>query len=376
MAAGCLFPSGLKSPGGRLSGAAVVVGGGFAALEIALALRNQRPAIPVTLISRETQLTYRPWLIRVPAGGAPPPVIPFARLLKEAGVEVIASSAAGADIEARRVVLDSGTEIEYGQLVVATGAVADRDRVPGARDHALFPCDIADAAEFAARIATSNIHVVVVFGWERPGPGLEYAAWIAAHRPAVQLTAIDGDGTLTRRFGDRATAHIRNLFERRGAQLIAEGAIERIGEGTVEVGGRVIVAGVIALAAPLRGSTAWLSPALLDQRAMLRVDNTMAAGAGVFGIGDVVSVPEGYRLPPALRSIQTTASGVARNVAAALRGNVAKPILRKGGPDMMLPDLAGTAVLVRERRLLLSGRLPLILRSSSERRYLRSRKAS
>ena len=248
--------------------------------------------------------------------------------------------------------------------------------VIGSRDHALFPCDIADAAEFAARIATSSIHVVVVFGWERPGPGLEYAAWIAAHRPGVQVTAIDGDGTLARRFGDRATARIRNLFEGRGAQLIADGAIERIGEGTVELGGRLIVADVIVVAAPLRGNTAWLPPALVDERAMLRVDNTMAATAGVFGIGDAVSVPEGYRLPPALRSIQATASGVARNVAAALRGNVAKPVLRKGGPDMMAPDLAGTAVLVRERRLLLSGRLPLLLRSSSERRYLRSRKAS
>ncbi len=102
----------------------------------------------------------------------------------------------------------------------------------------------------------------------------------------------------------------------------------------------------------------------------------MAAAAAVWGIGDVVAVPEGYRLPPALRSIQATASGVANNVARALRGDSAKPILRPGGPDMMLPDLAGTAVLVRECRLLLSGRLPLLLRSSGERRYLRSRNAN
>lgn len=359
-----------------MSGSAVVVGGGFAALEIALALRSQRPSIPVRVISSETQVTYRPWLIRVPAGGAPPPLISFARLLAAAGAEVIASSATGVDVEGQRLVLDSGREIEYGQLVVATGASADRDRVPGAHDYALFPCDIADAAEFAARIATPNIHVVVVFGWERPGPGLEYAAWIAARRPGVKVTAIDGDGTLARRFGDRASAHITRLFERRGAQLIAEGAIERIGDGTVEVGGRVIVADLIAVAAPLRGNTAWLPSALVDERAMLRVDNAMAARAGVFGIGDVVSVPEDYRLPPALRSIQATAGGVARNVAAALRGEVPKPILRKGGPDMMLPDLGGTAVLVRDRRLLLSGRLPLLLRSSAERRYLRSRNAS
>ncbi len=355
---------------------AVVVGGGFAALEIALALRSPKLAIPVTVISSETHLIYRPWLIHVPAGGAPPPVIPFARLLSAAGVEVIASSAATVDIEARRVVLDSGAEMEYGQLVVATGAVADRGRVPGGQDHALFPCDLADASEFAARVAQSNNRVVVVFGWERPGPGLEYAAWIAAHRPGVKVTAIDGDGTLARRFGDRATAHIRTLFERRGAQLITQGAVERIGQGTVEVGGRVIAADVVAVVAPLRGSTSWLPPALVDEHAMLRVNDTMAATAAVWGIGDVVAVPNGYRLPPALRSVQATASGVASNVARALRGDSPKPILRPGGPDVMLPDLAGTAVLVHERRLLISGRLPLLLRSSGERRYLRSRQAN
>jgi NADH dehydrogenase FAD-containing subunit len=356
-----------------MTGGVVVVGGGFAALEIAIALRSQRPATPVTVISTETDVTYRPWLIHVPAGGAPPPVIPFARLLAAAGVEVIASTARCADIDARRVGLDSGADVEYGQLVVATGAVSDRERIPGARDHALFPCELADATELAARVASSNVHVVVVFGWERPGPGLEYAAWIAARRPGVKVTAIDGDGTLARRFGDRATARIRKILESRGARLINEGTVGRIDEGAVEVGGRLIVADLIAVAAPLRGTTDWLPPALVNERGMLRVDSAMAATSGVFGIGDVVSVPEGYRLPPALRSIQATAGGVARNVVDALLGDAPKPVLRRGGPDMMLPDLAGTAVLVRERRLLLSGRLPLLLRSSAERRYLRSR---
>ena len=73
---------------------------------------------------------------------------------------------------------------------------------------------------------------------------------------------------------------------------------------------------------------------------------------------------------------QATARGVARNIAAALSGGAPKPILRADGPDIMLPDLAGTAVLVRERRLILSGRVPLLLRSTAEHRYLRSRKAN
>jgi NADH dehydrogenase FAD-containing subunit len=353
----------------------VVVGAGFAALEIALALRKQDGGVPVRVISSETQIVYRPWLIRVPAGDPQPPVIPFARLLAAAGADVVAGRATAADLEQRYVLLDSGAQIEYDQLVVATGAVADRVRVPGAREHAAFPCDLDDATEFASRVAAGTAHVAVVFGWERPGPGLEYAAWIAARRPGVRVTAIDGDDTMGRRFGDKATAWVRALFEERGAQLVTEGGVERIGEGTVELRGSVFEADLIAIVAPLRGDTAWLPEALLDQRGMLRVDSAMAAGAGVFGIGDVVVVPDGYRLPPALRSIQATAAGIARNVTGAISGVAPQVILRLGQPDMMGPDLAGTAMLVRDRRLLLRGRLPLIIRSAGERRYLRSRSA-
>ena len=353
----------------------VVVGGGFAALEVALALRKQDGSVPVTVISSETQVVYRPWLIRVPAGDPQPPVIPFARLLAAAGADVVAGRATAADLEQRHVLLDSGAQIEYDQLVVATGAVADRGRVPGAREHAAFPCDLDDATEFASRVAAGTAHVAVVFGWERPGPGLEYAAWIAARRPGVRVTAIDGDDTMGRRFGDKATAWVTALFEKRGAQLVTEGGVERIGEGTVELRGSVFEADLIAIVAPLRGDTAWLPEALLDRRGMLRVDSAMAAGAGVFGIGDVVVVPDGYRLPPALRSIQATAAGIARNVTGAISGVAPQAILRLGQPDMMGPDLAGTAMLVRDRRLLLRGRLPMLIRSAGERRYLRSRSA-
>ncbi len=353
----------------------VVVGGGFGALEIALALRKQDVSIPVTVIASETEIVYRPWLIRVPAGDPQPPVIPFARLLAAAGVDVVAGRVTAADLEQRHVLLDSGAQIEYDQLVVATGAVADRGRVPGAREHAVFPCDLDDAAEFATRVSAGTAHVAVVFGWERPGPGLEYAAWIAARRPGVRVTAIDGDDTMGRRFGDKATAWVRALFEQRGAQLVTQGPVERIGAGTVELRGSAVEADLIAIVAPLRGSTQWLPQGLLDQRGMLRADSAMAAGAGVFGIGDVVAVPEGYRLPPALRSIQATAAGIARNVTGALGGAAPQALLKPGQPDMMLPDLAGAALLVRERRLILRGRLPLLIRSVGERRYLRSRSA-
>ena len=354
----------------------VVVGGSFGALEIALALRKLDDSIPVTVVTSETEVLYRPWLIRVPVGDPQPPILPLARLLGSVGAEAVAGRAVSADLEQRHLLLDSGGRLEYDQLVVATGAMADHGRVPGSHEHAVFPCDLDDAAAFASRVSAGIGHVAVVFGWERPGPGLEYAAWIAARRPGVRVTAIDGDDTMARRFGDKATAWIRALFERRGAQLVTQGAVERIGEGVVKLEGSTISAELIAVVGPLRGNTEWLPRALLDERGMLRVDGAMAAGAGVFGIGDVVAVPDGYRLPPALRSIQATAPGIARNVAGALRGAATQPVLKPGQPDMMAPDLAGAGVLIRDRRLVLRGRLPLLIRSAGERRYLRSRSAN
>ena len=353
----------------------VVVGGGFGALEVALALKAVDSQIPVSVLSDQTTIVYRPWLIRVPAGKAEPPVIPFARLLAQAGVDVIAGRAATADVARRRVLLDSGRELEYGQLVVATGAVADRDRVPGAREHALFPCDAVDAAGFAAKVGAGVVAVAVVFGWERPGPGLEYAAWIAAHRRGVHVTAIDGDGTLERRFGAKATAWLGRLFDGRGARLVSDGPVERVRDGRVELAAGSVAADLIALASPLRGDTEWLPMDLLDPIGRLRVDETMAATSGIFGIGDVVAVPDDYRLSPALRSIQATAQGVALNVSRALRGEAPQAILRPRQRDMLMPDLAGEGLLVRDRKMVMRGRLPLLLRSLGDRRYLRSRDA-
>lgn len=353
----------------------VVVGGGFAALEIALALRKQRRHIPVTVVSTETEITYRPWLIKVAAGGVRPPVIPFARLLATAGVDLVSDAAVSVDLDARRIGLGSGRTLDYGQLVAATGAGPDRGRLPGAREHALFPCGLSDAAEFAARVSAGARRVAVVFGWERPGPGLEYAAWIAARRPGVTVIAMDGDGTLDARFGDQATSRLRAIFERRGGQLISARPVTRIGEGSVELDGGAVAADVVALAAPLRGASAWLPQALLDERGMLRVDSAMAAATGLFGIGDLVTVPDGYRLRPALMSITATAGPIAANVVRAMDGAALKPVLRLNQPDMMAPDLAGDAVLVRNRRLVMSGRLPLLFRSIIDRRYLRLRRA-
>jgi hypothetical protein len=132
---------------------------------------------------------------------------------------------------------------------------------------------------------------------------------------------------------------------------------------------------VIAIVAPLLGSTCWLPKPLLDIHGRLRVNSAMQSAPGVFGIGDVVAVPEDYQLSPAFMSIRATTGGVVRNVIAALDGKPPQPVLKRR-PDILGPDLAGISVLVRDRRLVPGGRLMVwLVKSPMQRRYLRSRKA-
>lgn len=204
--------------------------------------------------------------------------------VQQAGVEVIASSAAKADIETRRIVLDSGAEIDYGQLVVATGAVADRDRVPGARG----PCALS----------------------LRPGRrGGVCRSGRVVPQPCRRRLRLGTAGT---------RARIRGVD--RGSSSGCQGDHDR---------------------------WRW-HPGTPLRRQGDRPRQTPTRG--VFGIGDVITVPEGCRFAPALRSIQSTARGVASNVARAIGGDAPKPLPASAESRLNLEALADTDSCPRLRR--------------------------
>ena len=74
------------------------------------------------------------------------------------------------------------------ELLLATGADVDRGRIVGAEKHALFPCHPEDTVQLASRIQERRPQAVcVAVGWDRPGPGLEFAGWLAARRKRLRL---------------------------------------------------------------------------------------------------------------------------------------------------------------------------------------------
>ena len=102
----------------------VIVGGGFAGLEAARALR--RAPVRVTLVDRTNHHLFQPLLYQVATAGLDMADIaaPIRQVLRnQANATVLLGEVTGVDLPARRVQLASGASLGYDALILAPGAV-------------------------------------------------------------------------------------------------------------------------------------------------------------------------------------------------------------------------------------------------------------
>jgi sulfide:quinone oxidoreductase len=101
----------------------VIVGGGVAALELAVGL-HESPNIDarVTVIAPEPVFHYRPLVVFEPFGIHQHMDMPIADLLRGCDEELIHDRVSSVDLDFNRVLLAGGERIEFDGLVVATGA--------------------------------------------------------------------------------------------------------------------------------------------------------------------------------------------------------------------------------------------------------------
>jgi sulfide:quinone oxidoreductase len=100
----------------------LVVGGGIAALEFVLALRDLAgDRLRVTIVAPEPDFVSRPMLVAEPLGLGEPQSIPLSRIASDLGCRLVPAAVASVDPARRRVVLHSGATVSYDTLVLAPG---------------------------------------------------------------------------------------------------------------------------------------------------------------------------------------------------------------------------------------------------------------
>jgi len=129
-ASSALFPAPAFAKGAAAR--VVVVGGGFAGASCARALRNEDPAIAVTLVEANATFTACPLSNAVIAGlrELSAQQFTYERVAAD-GIAVARSTATAVDAQARSVTLADGTRLPYDRLVLAPGIDIRWGALPG-----------------------------------------------------------------------------------------------------------------------------------------------------------------------------------------------------------------------------------------------------
>src|SRR5215216_6465824 len=101
----------------------LIVGGGVAALETMMALRDLAgDRVRVTLVAREPDFVYRAMAVAEPFGLGEARRYPLRRIVEDFGAELVQAGVTAVDARARRIMLRSGDTVTYDTLVLAPGA--------------------------------------------------------------------------------------------------------------------------------------------------------------------------------------------------------------------------------------------------------------
>ena len=240
----------------------VIAGGGFAALEAALALRALAGRkCRLTFIAPDPILYYRPAATTEPFDAAPPRVYDLRAIAAQLGATIRPGRLQAVAPAARELRLSSGVRLSYDVLVLAIGSRAVAS-VAGAtifRDQR----DVASLRRLVADVDAGRIGEVVFAvpsgsSWPLPLYELALLAARRAQRAGVELdiSLVSPERDPLEIFGPRASHSVAQVLDEQGVRFIGgltplavrrDGALELAAGGALEAD-RVI--SIAQLAAP------------------------------------------------------------------------------------------------------------------------------
>ena len=212
----------------------LVVGGGQAAVQLAISLREHGFADPVTIVGAEPAAPYqRPPLSKgLLKGEVTAERLTFraSSFYAESGIELVTGERV-VDVDTGTATTDAGRVLRFDRLALAVGARPRRLGVPGVELRGVqYLRDLRDAEELGVRLAGARDVVVVGGGFI----GLEAAA--VARAMGKTVTVVEAAPRLIpRAVAPVVSEFYRAAHERRGVRIMTDtGIVGIVGETHVE----------------------------------------------------------------------------------------------------------------------------------------------
>ena len=278
----------------------VIVGGGLASARVVEGYRGAGGEAAITLVSADDTVPYhRPPLSKGLLRGEAEPgdiLVQPESWYEEQVVDVrLGTEVDGLDTAARRLSLAGGGSLEYGTLVIATGASPRTLPIPGIDLTGVHTYRrIADA--LAVREAAAEARQALVIGGSFIGA--EVAA--SLRRLGLEVTLIEmGDRLMPALSSDELSAQLADLYRAEGVELLLGERIEELrGNGRLLTGARTVSgadleAYLAVIGVGVQPSVGFLEESGLELDDGIVVDERFRASAdGVYAVGDVARFPD------------------------------------------------------------------------------------
>jgi len=273
----------------------VIVGGGAAGLAAADMLRREGYDGPLTIVSSDDSPPVdRPNLSKdYLAGTAQEDWVPLRSpdYYRERKIDLILNSRVSTlDTKRKEIRLDDGGALEFGVLLLATGADPVHLQIEGASDSQVYYLrSFADSKAIIAKAASAKRVVVVGASFI----GLEVAASLRARGIAVAVVAPDKQ-PLERVLGAELGLFIRNLHESHGVTFHLGETVSRVQGRTITLsGGAIVDADFLVLGVGVRPSLALAEQAGLAMDRGITVNEYLETSVpGIFAAGDAARWPD------------------------------------------------------------------------------------
>jgi len=333
----------------------VIVGGGFAGLWAARALRDA--PVSILLIDRANHHLFQPLLYQVATAGLSSPDIaaPLRHILRrQKNVEVRMATVHRVEPDARCVLLDDGTTVAYDTLLLATGATHAYFGHDDWAPHAPGLKTLDDALLLRRRLLLAFERAEVETDSEKRNAWLSFAivgggptgvelagtlAEIARHTlkrefrhidPAsARVRLIEAGPRILSSFPESLSAKARKQLERLGVEVIVDSPVEAIDAEGYRSRGVFVPAKTVVWAAGVAASLLARSLGVeLDRAGRVRVlpDLTVPGHAEILVAGDLATVTQdGKPVPGVAPAAKQMGKYVAKVIGDRLAGRTPPP---------------------------------------------------